>query len=312
MTENVLRSWRSINITVSPDAAEAVEFAFNELGSLGSEINHLGKSERDTVLVIGYFDAAPDDEIIRCELNEALRIYGRPLESVRNIEHKQIENTDWLAEWKRHWKPTQIGKFSIAPPWEKIDAPGRIVISIEPNMAFGTGTHETTQLCLTAIEENYKPGQSFLDVGTGTGILAIAAAKIQFRVPNSKSRDGKFGNPELETQNRIFACDTDADSVAIARENAALNGVGEKIEFYNGSISEKTRRFDFICANLTLDVIVPLLPLLIGKSIGTFVLSGILREQEESIRSELEKFQITDYKIGRAGDWISVVRLSSK
>src|SRR5205085_3138018 len=102
-----------------------------------------------------------------------------------------VEEIDWLAEWKKHWQPTEVGRFVIAPPWQEIDPGDKILIQIEPNMAFGTGTHETTQLCLDAISELYRPQLTFLDVGTGTGILAIAAAKLG--------------------GDQVLACDTDAD-----------------------------------------------------------------------------------------------------
>lgn len=300
MTENVHTSWHSINITVSPEVAEVVEFAFNELGALGTEINHLRKSLSETVVVIGYFNSVPDEELVRFELGEALRIYGMPPGSVLTIESKKVEDTDWLAEWKKHWKPTEIGKFIITPPWEEVNAPGKIVIKIEPNMAFGTGTHETTQLCLRAIEKKYEAGQSFLDIGTGTGILAIAAAKLH-------SRMGSRESGIEENEKRILACDTDVDSVAIARENTAANEVGKFIELYVGSISNDSPRADFICANLTIDVILPILPLLIAKTKGTLVLSGILHEQKESIVSGLTMIGVADYEVEHAGEWISLV-----
>src|SRR5262249_49859629 len=153
---------------------------------------------------------------------------------------------------------TTVGRFVVAPPWEKVVDKDKIVILIEPNMAFGTGTHETTQLCLKAIDENYLPGHSFLDVGTGTGILAIAAAKLA------------SGSSE------ILACDTDADSIKIARENAQANGVGDKTDFLVGPITSETPQFDFVCVNLTIDAIVPILGLLLEKTKSTLVLSGIL------------------------------------
>src|SRR4029079_18467199 len=89
---------------------------------------------------------------------------------------REVPDRDWLAEWKRGWQPVEVGRFIIAPPWSEISV-NRIVIRIEPGMAFGTGTHETTRLCLKAIEKYFRGG-SFLDVGTGTGILAMAAAKL--------------------------------------------------------------------------------------------------------------------------------------
>ncbi|MBC7899525.1 MAG: 50S ribosomal protein L11 methyltransferase [Saprospiraceae bacterium] len=287
------KSWVALDITAVEQAAEAVEYAFNILGSLGSEINHLRKNIGDEVVVTGYFNATPTEELVRIELSESLRIYGLSGESIRKIKNRKIEDTDWLAEWKKHWKPTEIGKFVIAPPWEVFDENGKIVIRIEPNMAFGTGTHETTQLCVKAIEANFKSGQTFLDVGTGTGILAIAAAKFQ--------------PEESDTPvNSILGCDTDTDSVAIAKDNAKLNGVSDRINFHIGSINDNTPRFDFVCANLTIDVILPILPLLLEKAGTTLVLSGILLEQQEKITSALHNSDIRNYRVEAMGEWISV------
>jgi ribosomal protein L11 methyltransferase len=288
MKDSKADQWTAIEVTVDPEAAEAIEFLFNELDSLGTEINHLQKKSTESTTVVGYFNEPPDDETFDDELHYALKSYGFTNENVRNIERKAVVNEDWLLEWKKHWKPTEVGRFIVAPPWLDLRNNGRDVIRIEPNMAFGTGTHETTQLCLRAIEKHFKPGMSFLDVGTGTGILAIAAAMI--------------GNPN----SRIVAFDTDAESVSIAMENAVLNGVGERIEFYVGSIDENTEPFDFVAANLTIDVIVPLLPTLLAKSKHWLLLSGILAEQQQVIFQQLENNDIEAAEIEQAGEWISV------
>src|SRR5258705_13674605 len=138
---------------------------------------------------------------------------------------RDIADHDWLAEWKKNWHPVEVGRFLIAPPWSELpQSHNRLIIRIEPGMAFGTGTHETTSLCLAAIDK-YFAGGSFLDVGTGTGILAIAAAKL---FPDS----------------HIEACDTDPDAVAIASENARLNGVAERINFRVGTVEETTASAD--------------------------------------------------------------------
>ena len=281
--------WLALEITVNSNATEAIESALNSTDALGTEITDFGKTPAETITVIGYFNEKPDEENLRFQISNALRIYGFTDDAIKHIEWREVENQDWLAEWKKHWKPTETAKFIIAPTWEIIENTDKIIIRIEPSMAFGTGTHETTRLCLKAIEENYLPEMSFLDVGTGTGILAIAAAKLQIT------------NLKLQ----IVGCDTDEDSIKIAKENAELNEV-ENIEFYIGSISAETERFDFVCANLTADVILPILPLLIEKAKQILVLSGILKEQESLIVSELNKFQISNLKIETDGEWISV------
>jgi ribosomal protein L11 methyltransferase len=187
-----------------------------EAGALGTEIN---QSIPDLQTATAYFESLPDRELVRAELADALKIYALPASSVREMNLREFADQDWLGEWKKSWTPVAAGKqFLIAPPWSEIsDANDRIVIRIEPGMAFGTGTHETTRLCLSALEK-YFDGGSLLDVGTGTGILAIAAAKL---FPDA----------------RIEACDTDAEAVAIAVENARLNGVAKNILFRVGSAS---------------------------------------------------------------------------
>ena len=288
-----MTTWYSISVTVAPEATEAVEHAFNALDALGTEISHFRKKNIDSLNVVGYFNALPDEETVEDELQYALRIYGLSSDAVQRLERSTIEQTDWLAEWKKHWRPTGIGRFVIAPSWIDVDDPDKIVIRIEPNMAFGTGTHETTQLCLRAIGDCYSPGESFLDIGTGTGILAIAAAKI-----NLNSQISNF---------KLAACDTDIDAVAIARENAVLNGVGDEIEFIHGSISSAIEEFDFLCANLTLDVIEPLLPLLLEKTKKTLLLSGILADQQAQIEGALRNLGINQPRIEQAGEWVSVL-----
>ena len=296
--------WLAVEITTVPEASEAIEFALNELDALGTEINNLGKSQSEIVCVIGYFNEPLDDATIRNQLNEALIIYEFSFDAIKKIEWREIENKDWLAEWKKHWKPTRIGKFIVAPTWSEIETDenedsqnGVTIIRIDPEMAFGTGTHETTQLCLQAIEENYTGEMSFLDVGTGTGILAIAAAK-------TKAEIGL--NNFSQTQKSILACDTDEKSVEIARANAKINAVDGNIEFFVGTVTKDTQKIDYVCANLTADVIVPLLPLLIEKAAFCLVLSGILGEQQSLIESELKKLSISDWEIRALGEWISI------
>lgn len=285
------QNWFALEITVETEAMEAVEFALNELDSLGTEINNLGKVKAETVCVVGYFNENPSAATLSNTINEALKIYGFSSEVIKNTAWHAVENKDWLAEWKKHWKATEIGKFIIAPTWEKVESLDKIVIRIEPSMAFGTGTHETTKLCLRAIEENFQSGMSFFDVGTGTGILAIAAAKLNIQ----------------NEQSKILACDVDEDSIKIAKENVELNDVAEKVEFFIGSISESTPEFDFVCANVTADVIIPMLSLLIKKTLKVLVLSGILLEQEILITEELKQLGISDCKIQTDGEWISVL-----
>jgi ribosomal protein L11 methyltransferase len=273
--------WYALDVDIEPQAREAVEYALIEAGASGTEAS-------TDLRVTGYFDRVPDREQIRHELFEALRIYELPSSSVRDMNVREVEQRDWLEEWKKNWQPVEVGRFIVAPPWSEIDdRHDRCVIRIEPGMAFGTGTHETTRLCLAAMQ-SYFEGGSFLDVGTGTGILAIAAAACAPGV-------------------HVEAFDIDEDAIQIARENAAANGVAERISFHAGSIDEQTSSADFICANLTAEVIAKLLPTLVALSCGRLVLSGILETQTDEIVERLAQLAITDVEIRRDGEWVAII-----
>jgi len=280
------RAWVSVDVRLTPPAREAVEYALMEAGALGTEVSD---ESGEPVRVTAYFDTMPEKEEVRAALFDALRIYDLPTSSVHEMKLREVADRDWLGEWKKSWQPVPVGeRFLIAPPWSEIpDTEGRICIRIEPGMAFGTGTHETTRLCLAAIEK-YFTGESFLDVGTGTGILAIAAAKLFPRA-------------------RMEACDTDAEAVLIARENARLNDVVEQVSFRVGTVDETTASANLVCANLTADVILPLLPALIGATCGRLILSGILESQSHLVLSRLHELGITEpLEISTDGEWIAI------
>jgi len=271
-------SFSALDVDIEAEAREAVEYALMEAGALGTETtDHT---------VTGYFAELPERERVRSELFEALRIYNLPPSSVREMNLREVEDRDWLEEWKQNWQPVEVGRFIIAPPWAELgDVHDRLIIRIEPGMAFGTGTHETTRLCLNAIQKHFAGG-SFLDVGTGTGILAIAAAKLF---------------PEA----RVEACDTDEVALAIARENAAANHVS--IDFRAGSINDTTASADLCCANLTADVIAPMLPALIGATCGKLILSGILETQIELVRAGLHACGVDDFEVAQDGEWVAFI-----
>ena len=280
------KTWYAVDIVADANAGDAIEFALNELDCLGIEIDSLRKKKDEPQMVTGFFAELPGAVEIAEAIEESLRIHGLDSSVIESFETRVVEETDWLAEWKKHWKPTEIGKFIIAPPWEDVAETDKIVIRIEPNMAFGTGTHDTTKLCLKAIGERYESGQTVLDVGTGTGILAIAAAKLGAKT--------------------LFACDTDEDSIKIARENAVLNNV-DWIEFADGPLADDAPVYDFVFANLTVDVIVPILKLLLAKTGSLLLLSGVLAEQQPIITAALQESLISNFTFETSGEWISVI-----
>jgi len=272
------KTFSALDVDIAPEAREAVEYALMEAGALGTETT-------DHV-VTGYFAEIPERERVRNELFEALRIYGLPSSSVRDLNVHEVAERDWLEEWRQSWQAVEVGRFIIAPPWAELaNTHDRLIIRIEPGMAFGTGTHETTRLCLDAIQKHFSGG-SFLDVGTGTGILAIAAAK-------------------LFPQARIEACDTDETAIAIARENAAANDV--RIDFRVGSVEESTASADLVCANLTADVITRMLPGLVDVTCGKLILSGILETQVEMVQAALHDCGVDDFEITHDGEWVAFI-----
>ena len=280
------KTWQTIDVIVSSAACEAVAYGLMEAGALGTEVQ---ECDGRGVRVTGYLDTPIDLTHLRLALTRALRIYNLIPSSVIELKVSELADRDWLAEWKKHWQPVEVGgRFVIAPPWIEIaDASDRIVIRIQPGMAFGTGTHETTRLCLKAIGK-YFHGGSFLDVGTGTGILAIAAAK-------------------LSSDACVEAYDTDAEAIGIARENARLNGVAERITFRTGGVDEQTQSADLVCANLTAPVIVDLLPLLIGVTCGRLLLSGVLDSQLELVQLRLQELGLTKFELEKEGEWMALV-----
>ncbi|MBX3293890.1 MAG: 50S ribosomal protein L11 methyltransferase [Acidobacteria bacterium] len=282
-----MKSWFAADVRVSASYAEAAESALSECGASGTEIDLLGRRSADSVIVTGYFDEEPDADAIREAVENELLIYGISRNEAAGVAIRAVAEQDWLAEWKRHWQPVAAGRFIIAPTWFDQHEADAMVIRIDPGMAFGTGTHDTTKLCLEAIGEHVTNGASFLDVGTGTGILSIAAAKVG-AAP-------------------IRACDTDSDSVAIAFANCELNGVADQIGISEGSITNDTPAADVVAANLTLDVILPILPLLLKASKKVLILSGILAEQRTSIEAELKSLGADEFSIFGSGEWISVV-----
>ena len=278
--------WFAAEVTASDESREAIEYGLMEAGALGTETRD---ADRDQLTVVGYFPATPEIETLRAALDDAGRVYGLTPDAALDLKIEEVPDRDWLAEWKKGWQPIRAGRFIVAPPWIEpahSSDESLIIIRIEPGMAFGTGTHETTRLCLKAIEKHFRGG-SFLDVGTGTGILAIAAAK-------------------MFTDARIEACDTDADAIEIGKDNARRNKA-DQIEFRVGSVGDLTESADLVCANLTAPVIVELLPSLLGATCGRLVLSGILDTQAEMVRSRVNELGATIVETDQDGEWVALV-----
>jgi len=285
------RIWHAVEALALSEAREAIEYGLIEAGALGTETTE----SNDNVRVTAYYRDAISVDKVRTILLDALRIYNLSESSLIDLNFQEIPDRDWLSEWKKNWQPITVGRFIVAPPWLMSVPPAlargsgepSIIVGIDPGMAFGTGTHESTRLCLKAIAKYFRGG-SFLDVGTGTGILAIAAAKMY---------------PVA----RVEACDLDAQAIEIAKENARLNGVGHRINFRVGTVDAETQSADFVCANLTAPVISELLPLLLGAACGRLVLSGILDSQIDLVTSRLLELGAGASEVNQDGEWVALV-----
>jgi len=217
-------------------------------------------------------------------------------DSPLNISISAVPEQDWMQKWKEGFDAVEIGsKIVVAPSWKlPINNAGRVVIQIDPGMAFGTGTHETTRLCLEAIERHWHGG-SLLDVGTGTGILAIAAALL---APGS----------------RVVAIDIDPQAIQVARENLDINGVSSSVELGEGHPGDfRSQQFDVIVANLTAEVIVDLMADLsawLAKK-GTLILSGVLIEFARDVERALSASDLMVTERRDAGEWCALVAMKT-
>ena len=212
--------------------------------------------------------------------------YGR-----LELEMKDVDEEDWSNAWKKYYHPVQVGEhLVVCPSWEAYDRkPDEVVLTLNPGMAFGTGTHDTTRLCIELLEKYITPQDTVLDVGCGSGILAITAA--------------------LLGANKIIGCDIDEVAVKVAGENAALNGVQDRIAFHQGDLTSQVEgSFQIICANIVADVIIRLSEdagRYLAKD-GIFITSGIIDTREQDVLNALEQngFQVIERRT--SGGWVAL------
>jgi ribosomal protein L11 methyltransferase len=279
--------WTHVEVDVTGEVAEAAGAALIDAGATGVEERDLGDG---TATVLAYFERPPDPEALGAALAAAPGVEAGRLSGLR---FGSTPDADWLEVWKRGFEPVPVGeRLLVVPSWRRDEADrfrGRAALEIDPGMAFGTGTHETTRLCLEWLDGAWHGG-SLLDVGTGTGILAIAAALL---APGS----------------RVVGVDVDPLAVDVARENLEINGLDGRVTLLVGDAVAIDERFDAVLANLTADVIVPSAAVLAARVApgGTLVVSGILREQEHDVVRALEGAGLEIRDARRHGEWVALV-----
>lgn len=233
----------------------------------------------------------------------ALRVYPENMEDANNLKAElneknlgqclleEKDDEDWANNWKKYYKPLEIGeKLAIVPEWEAYDNDKRIVIKINPGMAFGTGTHESTYMCLELLERYVKKDDEIFDIGCGSGILAIAALKLGAK--------------------RALAVDIDDKCIDASHENADLNSLEDKMDIKKGNLLDVVKgRADLIVSNIIAEIIVDEIKNLknhMDKG-GIFITSGIIKERRQMVIDALKEngFEIIDEL--EKNNWVAIV-----
>jgi len=300
----VNKRWLEISLKVNGELAEAVAEVLDRFVVNGVVIERdipqeTGKNENsseDLVKVFGYLAVDEKIEETRNQVEQALWYLGR-IASLPTPLFKIIEDEDWMAAWKKHYNPVLIGnKLQIVPSWMNPPDPSRIPIRINPGMAFGTGIHPSTQMCLEHLETYAPKGKPIIDLGCGSGILSIAAIKLG--------------------ADHALAVDIDEQAVRNTRENAEINQVLEKIESSLGSLQEiREKRFSIyeapvVVVNILAPVIVSLFQSGLGDLVeknGILILAGILDSQFEDVEKIATEKGFSRIEKRTSADWVSPV-----
>jgi ribosomal protein L11 methyltransferase len=300
-----MTDWIEVSLNVTDDeAAEAISQELQRWCHQGVAIEQADFDE-DTfdeddvppaqmLTVRGYFPDDSEADKKKRQIERSLR-YMNMMYPMPEPHYRIIKEDDWATAWKQHYKPVRIGRhIVIRPLWfDEMDLqPDDIEIALDPGMAFGTGTHATTQLCLRALEDHMQPGLTVLDLGCGSGILSIAAAKMGAA--------------------KVVAVDTDNLAVKATQENAAQNHVAESIHTLQGSLENllsSARRFDFIVVNILAKVILKLCENNLGQVVrpgGQAIFSGIIHDQVDEVEAALRQTGLEPADRRQQGDWVLI------
>ncbi len=306
--------WIEVMIKTTTEAVEVVSNILYEVGVGGLVIEdpndiimqtksetdwdyidpELLKNDFEGVIVKGYFPQSEDlidkIELIRQNV-EKIPQYNLD-KGLGEVTTSEVNDEDWTQTWKKYYKPKKIGeRIVIKPTWENyIKQDNEIIIEIDPGMAFGTGTHETTIMCLRQLEKYVKQGDVIIDVGCGTGILSIGAAKL----------DAK----------KVIAVDLDEDSVRVSNENIVINKVENEVEVRHGDLLEVvTEKSDIVVSNIIAEIIVILVNDIskVLKNDGIFISSGIIIEKIDMVKNSLRENGLEVLDVIIDGEWACIV-----
>ena len=288
--------WIEVSLAVSEELAQIVETQLSELGSVGNT-EYIRKEEGEIKTAIpvikGYFSSGGDTA---AEKVESLKAFTSSLKilfpdaKIGEIEIKETSEDDW-QEWRRFFKPVLVSKrVVIKPTWEEYQLKeDELIVEIDPGMAFGTGTHETTRLCIQLLDNIIRGGESVFDVGTGSGILAIAAAKL-----------GAV---------KVLGIDNDERSVSVAAENVKLNSVNKEVGISGIPLDHIEGLFDIVVANILAEDLIEMRKELLTRLAdgGSLILSGILKSKAEMVVSAYSVEGLTLEKQIDDGEWSALM-----
>jgi ribosomal protein L11 methyltransferase len=286
--------WLQVSVAVDAEIAEAVADVMSRFAPGGVAIEVQGESiplAGGTVTVKAYLPSGPDTSRVRKQMEEALWHLGQ-ISPIPAPSFSTVVEEDWADAWKEHFYPVRIGeRIVVKPTWREFEAAqDDIVLEMDPGMAFGTGLHPTTQMCLLTLEERIEPGMRVLDLGTGSGILALAAAKLGAAA--------------------VLALDTDPVAVAAAQENVQRNGVAQRVTVACGSLDQATDTFHLVAVNILAKVIIALAQEGLAKRVkpgGQWVAAGIIESQVGDVVAALEAAGLKLTAQRQISDWVTLI-----
>lgn len=241
----------------------------------------------DNVIIKAFYE---DDKVNYDEIEAQIKEFSINNNiDIQISKNKEIEDMDWANEWKKYYEPFYIGNILIKPSWIDIDESDHTVVEINPGMAFGTGLHETTNLCIEQLQELNLIDKIVLDIGCGSGILSVVSSKLGAK--------------------EVFATDIDPLAIEATLENANLNKISN-INAVKGSLLDNVdKKYDVVVANIllnVLDILIPDLPKALKKD-GVFICSGLINSQKDNIVNTLEKNNLEIVEVSEKGEWISII-----
>ncbi len=285
--------WAQVTVTISQEASEAVANRLFDLNALGVEIRDTQPPTSSSATLVTYF---PMNDLVGDRLQKVqqfldqLPAWGIPA-GRSSVSLKAIQEADWAEEWRSSFSPQKIGDcIVVAPTWiEIVPKPSEVLIRLDPGMAFGTGQHPTTRLSIRLLEKTIKGNEILADIGTGSGILSIAAAKLGAR--------------------QIDAVDLDESTLPVASKNFQLNDVASVVRLQAGNgLDACNGKYDIIIANILTKVLLPMIPEL-PQSLnvgGAVILSGIMTHELAQVVKALRLQQLSPINIEQDEEWVGI------